>query len=358
MTDAVSVFVLPNLVFTAGILAVLALRKPVRAQFGARMAYALWLLPLLVLAASFLPPRVVEIVQSAPLFDAMPSGPEYVLPAAPREALPAAPVFTAAAKPIFDPLLAALILWITGALAMFAWLGRRQALFMTDVRKGTAGPAVIGVFRPRIITPSDFDMRFDESEKRVILTHETIHLARQDARINALVALIRCICWYNPLVHIGAHCMRIDQELACDAAVVERHPKARRLYADALLKAQLAARPLPLGCYWPAGTEHPLMERIEMLKQSAPGQFRRIAGLALLITLTAGAATAAWAAMPPTTRVVYEDPQQSPTPAAAQKVDYDWSNMVRIEGKVVSVNLDGSPPTVQVQGVQLNSADR
>jgi beta-lactamase regulating signal transducer with metallopeptidase domain len=162
MTDAVSAFLLPNLVFTAGILAVLVLRKPVRAQFGAKMAYALWLLPLLVLAASFLPPRVVD-VQSAPVFAVLPSGPEYVLPAAPTEALPAAPIFTSAPKPAFDPLLAALALWITGALAMFAWLGRRQALFMTDVRKGIAGPAVVGVFRPRIITPSDFDIPIDPS---------------------------------------------------------------------------------------------------------------------------------------------------------------------------------------------------
>ena len=39
MTDAVSAFLLPNLVFTAGILAVLVLRKPVRAQVAGRDVY-------------------------------------------------------------------------------------------------------------------------------------------------------------------------------------------------------------------------------------------------------------------------------------------------------------------------------
>ena len=56
--------------------------------------------------------------------------------------------------------------------------------------------------------------------------------------------------------------LRLDQELACDAQVVAAHPAARRSYAEAMLKTQLAGRPLPLGCYWPAPAAHPLVERI------------------------------------------------------------------------------------------------
>src|SRR5690606_36008933 len=103
------------------------------------------------------------------------------------------------------------------------------------------GPAVAGVLHPRIITPADFEERFEREERKVIIAHETIHLANNDARINAIIALLRCLCWFNPLVHVGAHLMRIDQELACDATVIERHPKSRAIYAAALLKAQLAA---------------------------------------------------------------------------------------------------------------------
>ena len=51
------------------------------------------------------------------------------------------------------------------------------------------------------------------------------------------------------MIHLAAHFARIDQEMACDETVVTRFPGARGDYARALVKAQLAVRPLPLGCY-------------------------------------------------------------------------------------------------------------
>ena len=86
----------------------------------------------------------------------------------------------------------------------------------------------------------------------MILAHENAHLRAGDARINAVAAAALCACWFNPLVHMAVYLMRLDQELACDAAVLDRFPRARRLYAEVLLKTQLAAQPLPFGCHWPA----------------------------------------------------------------------------------------------------------
>ncbi|HEX5008146.1 MAG TPA: DUF6152 family protein, partial [Hyphomonadaceae bacterium] len=193
--------------------------------------------------------------------------------------------------------------------------------FLADARAGLAGPAVAGVFVPRIITPADFEDRFEKSERDVILAHEKIHLANNDARINALVALLRCACWFNPFVHIAAHLMRIDQELACDATVVERHPKARATYASALLKAQLASRPLPLGCYWPAGTEHPLTERVEMLKQEKPTRLRRRIGIGALGLLAVSAGATAWAVLPPVEHTRFEAPAIAPPVLAREEFD-------------------------------------
>jgi hypothetical protein len=102
--------------------------------------------------------------------------------------------------------------------------------------------------------------------------------------------------------------MRIDQEMACDETVVTRFPDARRAYAQALVKAQLAIRPLPLGCYWPSGTEHPLLERIAMLKRNDLSRSRRLAGGAALAVLCAATGLAAWASQPPQMRI-------APTPA-------------------------------------------
>ncbi|MDP3737406.1 MAG: M56 family metallopeptidase [Hyphomonadaceae bacterium] len=304
MTDA-SQFLIANLALSAGILLVFLLRKPVRLAFGASQAYALWLLPLLAALASLLPPRIIEIV--------VPAGVPPV-----DIALPAPEDFASISRdtPVsmsLDPREIARMLWeiapaiwVGGILLMILSLASSQARFMANVRLGKAGPAVVGLFRPRVITPSDFDIRFDENERDVILDHENVHLRRNDARINAFAALLRCLCWFNPLVHLAAHFLRIDQEMACDAAVIARRPQARRLYADALVKTQLAAHPLPLGCYWPPGADHPLTERIAMLKRKRPGQMRRRAGIALLVALAFGAGLAAWAAIPAQRQLVFE----------------------------------------------------
>ncbi len=82
-----------------------------------------------------------------------------------------------------------------------------------------------------------------------------------------------------------------------------RFPDARRAYAEVLVKAQLATLPLPLGCYWPSKAEHPLVERIAMLKHKQISGGRRSAGVAALVVLCAGASVAAWASQPPDVRV-------------------------------------------------------
>ncbi len=102
-----------------------------------------------------------------------------------------------------------------------------------------------------MIVPIDFETQFDAKERAMILAHERTHLAKGHAIINTLMALIKAVHWFNPLVHLAARCARVDQELACDAAVIGRFPGARQTYAHALLKTQLALTPVLLGCEWP-----------------------------------------------------------------------------------------------------------
>ncbi len=321
--DLLFVLAQANLAGSAGALTVIALRRPARRLFGARAAYHLWALVPLAAAASFLPPRPTALIP-APAAVIAPANLVATAGEDLSDFFSTAPVTLTHAATGISPVLAVCTLWALGLVLMVAWLARRQLQFMGDLARGDAGPAVVGFLKPRIVTPSDFEERFNAREQTVVLAHEKIHLARHDARINALVALARCVCWFNPLVHLAAYLMRIDQELACDAAVVERHPKARAPYAQALLKAQLAARPLPLGCYWPAGTEHPLTERIAMLKKSNPSLGRRLAGGTLVGVLGLAVGYAAWAAAPaaapiaeaPVNYVVEAlTPDPAPTPA-------------------------------------------
>ena len=132
------------------------------------------------------------------------------------------------------------------------------------------------------------------------------------------MALARCVNWFNPLVHLAVQTLRIDQELACDAQVVAAHPTARRSYAEAMLKTQLAARPLPLGCYWPAQSAHPLAERIALLSRKTPGRGRRRVGAAAVAVLGLAGAWSAWAARP--AEVVVQPAPVQISPSGAGRV--------------------------------------
>ena len=294
-----------NLAAGAAVLVVLILRKPVRAWFGARAAYVLWLAPLAAAAAVLLPhPQI-----------ATPIGPmvlraETAAASVADEFTVQAPDAARASGPDVQSLLFAA--WLAGALAAGGLVLWRQARFIRSMGRLTAsdtprvyraespdvGPAVVGVFRPRIVAPSDFEARFGPQERALILTHEQVHLAGGDAGVNALACAAACVSWFNPLVHVAVRMLRIDQELACDASVVGRFPEARRAYAELLLKTQIATQPLPLGCHWPAGADHPLKERIAMLKSPLPAGAARALGLAIAAGLTLGVGGLAWAAQP------------------------------------------------------------
>ncbi|HEX3756214.1 MAG TPA: M56 family metallopeptidase [Rhizomicrobium sp.] len=285
MTDCLFLLAKTNLAMVGAILVVSLLRRPMRNAFHARISYGLWLLVPAAMLASLLPPRVI-VIAADPV-----SGPIPL-------ALPAAPVRAAAqfvqAAPL-DWSLLLFIVWLVGMGAMALVMARQQRHFHAAERLGGAGPAVTGFLRPRIVIPLDFAAQFSAGEQAAVLAHEAAHLARQDARINAMVAGLRCLCWFNPLVHLGALWLRKDQELACDASAVAK--VGRSDYANALLKSQMRAMALPLGCAWPR-SEHPLTERVALLKHRAPRAARRRTGMAAIALLTLCGGVGAWAAQP------------------------------------------------------------
>lgn len=285
---------------SAAIVAVLLLRRPLRAAFGANAAYLLWLLaPLAVLAAS-LPARVVRVVVSE-------AGGSAGI-----GAIGAAEPLDAAASATSWLLLA----WLAGAAAFALWQVAAQRRFRRSLgavridgdghmrAEASAGlPAVVGL-RARIVLPADFEARYGADERALILAHERIHVARRDVLGNALLAALRCTYWFNPLAWVAADRFRRDQELACDETVVARNPRARRAYGEAMVKTQLSAMPAPLACHWFGG--HPLKERIAMLKRPVPGPRRIFAGLAIAAVVVAGASYAVWATRPANKVIVGE----------------------------------------------------
>jgi beta-lactamase regulating signal transducer with metallopeptidase domain len=277
MTQVIETLVRANLAAGLAVLLVLALRRPLRRRFGPEVAYGLWLAPLLAAAASLLPPRIQVVARAAT---------ELPPPPLLHDLLGAGRA---------GPLLA---LWLCGVVLGAMALGWGQARFLRRARLGLEGPALVGVIAPRFVTPHGYEDGFTAEERAIIRAHERMHMDRGDTAINALIAALQVLCWFNPLVHWAAHCARHDQELACDAAVVARHPRMRRRYAETLFKTQLAAGALPLGCRWPAPAPHPLEERIALLRQRTPRVRRHLAGTVSVLVLAAGAAAGAWMAKP------------------------------------------------------------
>jgi len=232
-----------NLVGAAIILAVAPARLVARRAFGPTAAYHLWLLPPVAGCLAL----IIDLARP------------HTDPA----------IF--ALSPLF------LAIWAAGALAMAAVFTVAQLRFLADVRAGRGGPAVVGLISPAIVMPAD-DGRYTAEERDLIRAHEREHVARKDPRAAAFAALAQCLCWFNPAVHFAAYLIRLDQELACDAAVVRSRPAARALYARTLLKTQLAGSPLPLGCYWSPRGQHPLEVRIASLKRTSKSQSKSPGG--------------------------------------------------------------------------------
>jgi len=311
-----------NLALAAAVLLVLALRKPVRTAFGARSAYGLWLAAPLSILALLVPARTVIL----PLEPVRPAPTAIVrAPAQATASIAASVKAPQGSAPTLVARLpeAALAVWILVALAALAVQAERQRRFVRALGRLSAtgepglvrsdrpgvGPAVIGAVVPRVVLPADFAERFSPEEQTLILAHEKNHLAVGDAQINAVVTALRCLFWFNPLVHVGAAFARIDQEIACDAAVLARHPNTRRAYGEAMLKTQLAPCAPPLGCCWPASATQQLKERFTLLAHHHANRRRHLAGAAAVAVLSLSASVAAWAAQPP--QVVQPSPEQA-----------------------------------------------
>ncbi|SFK40483.1 TonB family protein [Lysobacter sp. cf310] len=301
---------------------VLLLRRPLRRGFGAAAAYALWAL---------VPAAVVAVL--------LPAAPARMPLALPVQAMVQAPLTVAAPQaPGIAPADTALAIWLAGALlalAALAWQQRRFVRALGVLRPRADGlrqadavaglPAAIGLLRPIIVVPEDFERRYSVEQQALMRAHEREHIARGDLALNAAVAALRCVYWFNPLLHYAVRHYRHDQELSCDQRVIRRHPQARRAYGEAMLKTQLASRPVPLGCHW--GHSHPLKERIEMLKHANVSSKRWISGGALVALLAAATGAAAWSAQP----------QRAPAAAAALPDGYA---LLKFE-----VSLDGGDPS-------------
>lgn len=310
---------------TAALLACLLLRRPLRGRLGAGAAYALWGAVPLALVAGLLPGPPVEITL-------------LKMPALVPVPVAAHPAGQGAG---WQRML--LAVWLAGALltGLSLWRGQRRfvrslgplrALDSTVwVATHDGGlPASLGIWRPRIVLPGDFTTRYSAGERALILAHERLHLRRGDLHANLLASALLCLGWFHPLLHLAWRAFRLDQELACDAAVLARHPGQRRRYAGAMLKCQFAGSTSPLACHWAARPA--LLQRLAAVHAPAPDARRARRNLRSVVALTLLVSVGGWLLQPA--------PVQA-THGSAAAFDYRTMQAPRYPANAIAANLGG-----------------
>lgn len=271
--------------------ALLAALRPLLVRLGgAALAYrSWWLLPLLLVALRLPLPQVALLQQ---------------VPTLPLNVVPGAVDGVAGASLPWAGLL--LVAWALGAglcllrdlraqrrfeRSLGALQPRADGSWQASADPGL--PALVGLWRPRIVVGPDFDQQFDAREQALILQHEQSHRRNGDHWANGALLLMRVLFWFHPLLPWAARRFLRDQELACDARTVAPQPALRGLYASTLLKAQLVHPVAPAVCHW--RSQPVLKERIAMLKQSKRKALPWVSGQVLLVGVSLGMGAVAWA---------------------------------------------------------------
>ena len=342
MVDLFGILMEATLATSGAILLVLATRGFVRRWFGTCNAYALWLLvPASLLAVTIPREEVLTVapqsLAATPLAielgisgaespsalsgekegSVMISAPAITERKQPRSVMPAEASrpdegIVGESSSLLSSLSFAeglLLLWGLGTLLSIAHLAVRQMRLNRSLgpleqehryRLPTYrtlltnfGPALVGVLRPRLVLPANFETTYADQERGLILAHEERHLHSRDPQINAVAALMACLFWFNPLFRYAVHQLRVDQEIACDHDVIAQEGANKACYAGALLKAQMSGDVVPLGAAWPAQAGNSLHTRITAMKAQALPRSAKIVGsgavLLAMIILSLGA---------------------------------------------------------------------
>lgn len=153
--------------------------------------------------------------------------------------------------------------WLAVAMALFIGYLLKHAIAMRRLRRTTAetectllreftarcvrvqvgdtvrSPMLVGMFRPTLYLPC---RALGNEQLRHVLAHETVHLHRGDLWVKPLALLVRCVCWFNPLVYVIYHRFAATCEISCDVAAVKKTGGDTASYLSTVLYLMCAGR--------------------------------------------------------------------------------------------------------------------
>ncbi|SHH55870.1 M56 family metallopeptidase [Massilia sp. CF038] len=303
-------------------------------------ALRLWKLPtrwiwMAAMVASTVPPLFVNGSAPLPTQDAR-SAP--VRRAAPAAALPGTQAASewVAAKTAATPIEAAAMLkpaWMALSVTLLLALGASAALLAMRRRHWRsahmgdtpvwiapdAGPAVVGILRPRIVLP-EWLMQTAPSQQALVMAHETSHVAARDPQLLALALLLLAVMPWNLALWWQLRRLRHAIEVDCDARVLAAGHNLQA-YGEALLEVGARQSGL-LGSMAAMAESRSLLEQRLGIMVRGPGRWRRAAAVGLAATALCAAAAAAQLAPPaPAKRAVVQL-------APAQLAEYEGTYQV------------------------------
>jgi|GEM_PF-6198225 len=185
--------------------------------------------------------------------------------------------------------------WVLESARVTRRLGIRRPVRVV-ISPDVAVPMTWGVLRPVVVIPPE-GTSWDAERRRVVLTHELVHVRRFDWALQIAAWGVLALHWCNPLAWWAVRRLSVERERSCDAAVVAAGTRPSTYAAHLLEIARaLTASRSPVHALGMAKTSELEGRLMSILNEPRVGMRRSLAAAALVAC--AGLATAAVAVAP------------------------------------------------------------
>jgi len=100
---------------------------------------------------------------------------------------------------------------------------------------GVGQPAILGLFRPKLLLPTTAT-ELEDRQLEMVMLHELAHVRRWHVAVNWLLVVLRVLHWWNPIYWLAAGRFQSLREQSCDAFAVSRiEGQPTRDYSELLL---------------------------------------------------------------------------------------------------------------------------
>ncbi|MCG7407091.1 M56 family metallopeptidase [Paenibacillus sp. ACRRX] len=151
------------------------------------------------------------------------------------------------------------------------------------------GPAVVGFRKPAIVISPSLLVTLQKDQLQYILAHEFAHIRRRDVLVNWIVHSILILHWFNPLLWLAVYKARQDQEMACDACVLDQmSPQQNSAYGQTIIHVleHFSGNHHKPGLAGLSATHKQMKRRLIMIKHFNKKSYRlSILGITMILAL-------------------------------------------------------------------------